>query len=133
MWLVARALPELHFAFPARPLVASAVALIGLAITIVGVVQFRAAGTTVNPMQPSGSSALVTDRVYGLTRNPMYLGFAFALLGWGIFLAHPIALALVAGFVAYMTRFQIIPEERAMRSLFGSAFDAYRARVRRWI
>ena len=63
----------------------------------------------------------------------MYLGFAVALLGWAIFLAHPFALVLVACFIAYMTRFQIIPEERVMHSLFGSAFDAYKARVRRWI
>jgi protein-S-isoprenylcysteine O-methyltransferase Ste14 len=36
-------------------------------------------------------------------------------------------------FVAWITRFQIIPEERVLESLFGAGFVAYRARVRRWL
>ena len=36
-------------------------------------------------------------------------------------------------FVLYITRFQIIPEERVMQAKFGSAYDAYRTRVRRWL
>jgi protein-S-isoprenylcysteine O-methyltransferase Ste14 len=40
---------------------------------------------------------------------------------------------LVAGFVAYISRFQIAPEERALRAGFGEDFEAYTKRVRRWI
>jgi protein-S-isoprenylcysteine O-methyltransferase Ste14 len=36
-------------------------------------------------------------------------------------------------FVAYITRFQIEPEERVLASRFGSAFEEYRGRTRRWL
>jgi protein-S-isoprenylcysteine O-methyltransferase Ste14 len=84
-------------------------------------------------MTPSASSSLVTAGIYTVTRNPMYLGFAMFLLGWGIFLANPVSLLVIPCFVFYMTRFQIIPEERALQSLFGPDFQAYRAKARRWL
>jgi protein-S-isoprenylcysteine O-methyltransferase Ste14 len=36
-------------------------------------------------------------------------------------------------FVLYITRFQIQPEERVLRHLFGDTYDRYAARVRRWL
>jgi protein-S-isoprenylcysteine O-methyltransferase Ste14 len=41
--------------------------------------------------------------------------------------------ALVGGFCAYLTRFQIVPEERALQAIFGDAYIGYMSRVRRWI
>jgi len=63
----------------------------------------------------------------------MYLGLAVVLVGWSIYLANLAALLLVPAFVAYMTRFQIKPEERALLAKFGSSFADYMAAVRRWI
>jgi hypothetical protein len=63
----------------------------------------------------------------------MYLGFVFILLGWGAFLSNAATLLVVAGFIFYLTRFQIVPEERALERAFGAAFRAYRAVVRRWL
>lgn len=63
----------------------------------------------------------------------MYLDFATALVAWSIFLAWPPALLGVLGFVLYMNRFQIGPEERALARLFGNDFAQYCTRVRRWI
>jgi protein-S-isoprenylcysteine O-methyltransferase Ste14 len=97
------------------------------------VVAFRRAGTTVNPMKPESSSSLVVSGIYAFTRNPMYLGFLFALLAWAIYLSHPAAFLVLPLFVWYMNRFQIEPEERALASLFGEAFTTYAARVRRWL
>jgi len=54
-------------------------------------------------------------------------------VGLGAFLSNPLALAPIAIFVLYMTRFQIIPEERALEARFGAEFAAYKGRVRRWI
>jgi len=42
-------------------------------------------------------------------------------------------LALVLAFCWFLTRFQIIPEERALLAAFGQEFAQYMARVRRWI
>lgn len=118
---------------PARVVLAIAIALAGVLVILAGIIEFRRARTTVNPMNPGAASSLVVKRVYSLTRNPMYLGFAIILLGWAVFLSHPLSPVVVPGFVAYMNRFQIIPEERALDALFGSEFKAYRARVRRWL
>ena len=63
----------------------------------------------------------------------MYLGFLVALLGWGAALANPLALAPLAAYVAYMNRFQIAPEERALEARFPREFREYRGRVRRWM
>ena len=48
-------------------------------------------------------------------------------------LAAPLLLFGVAGFVLYMNRFQIGPEERALASLFGDDYAAYCQQVRRWL
>ena len=133
MWLIARAAPAFEFAFPARLICAVGAIVIGLAIAGVGIVSFRRAKTTVNPMKPESSSALVVTGIYRLTRNPMYLGFLWILLGWGIFLSNMLAFLVLPGFVLYMNRFQIEPEERALTRLFGQTFVTYSAHVRRWI
>lgn len=133
MWLVAGAAPAFGFSFPAQRPVAVGAVLIGVAVAGMGIVSFRMAKTTVNPMKPDSASALVVTGIYRLTRNPMYLGFLWILLGWGIVLSHMLAFLMLPGFVFYMNRFQIEPEERALTTLFGEAFVAYRSRVRRWI
>lgn len=112
---------------------ALAVLLAGVAVCVAGVLSFRHARTTVNPLKPETASALVSSGVYRYTRNPMYLGFATVLIAWSIFLAWPPALLGVLGFVIYMNRFQIGPEERALASLFGSEFAQYCKQVRRWL
>jgi protein-S-isoprenylcysteine O-methyltransferase Ste14 len=109
------------------------VLLVGVAIALAGVLSFRHARTTVNPLKPHAASALVSSGVYRYTRNPMYLGFAIALTAWSIFLAWPPALLSVLGFVIYMNRFQIGPEERALADLFGAQFTHYCGQVRRWL
>jgi protein-S-isoprenylcysteine O-methyltransferase Ste14 len=121
------------FLIPYQTLVACGFAILGAATSFLGVLSFRRAGTTVNPLKPDTSSALVGSGVYKLTRNPMYLGFLMLLIGWGIYLSNALALFFVPAFVVYMNRFQIEPEERALTSRFGQEFVAYTARVRRWL
>jgi protein-S-isoprenylcysteine O-methyltransferase Ste14 len=133
MWLVARGLPSFRLAFTGRVVLAVSVGCLGFLVSLAGVIQFRRARTTVNPMTPNASSSLVTTGIYTITRNPMYLGLSTILLGWGISLANPFSLLVIPCFVFYMIRFQIIPEERALQSLFGADFQTYRAKVRRWL
>jgi protein-S-isoprenylcysteine O-methyltransferase Ste14 len=63
----------------------------------------------------------------------MYVGFTLLLLGWGVFLGNPLALFVIAMFIWYLTRFQIVPEERALRRMFDPEYEAYCRAVRRWI
>jgi protein-S-isoprenylcysteine O-methyltransferase Ste14 len=132
MWAVARAAPRLEFRLPGRHAVDGALALLGVVVSLLGVFSFQRARTTVNPMKPETSSLLVVSGIYRRTRNPMYLGFLFILLGWAAFLSNALAFAPLPAFVLYMNRFQIRPEERALESRFGREFLDYQGRVRRW-
>lgn len=105
----------------------------GLVIAILAIKQFKQVQTTVNPIKPEAASSLVTTGIYQYSRNPMYLGLLCLLLAWAMFLASPLCLLGVLGFVWFITRFQILPEEEAMGMLFGEAFIKYRRKVRRWI
>jgi protein-S-isoprenylcysteine O-methyltransferase Ste14 len=102
-------------------------------VCIAGVLSFRRARTTVNPLQPQQVSALVEAGLYRYSRNPMYLGFAIIMTAWVLALASPLALLGVVVFVLYMNCLQITPEEWALEALFSESFVRYRARVRRWL
>lgn len=133
MWGVSLFEPHFEVSPVVRVLAAVAFALAGVAFAVAGIVSFRRARTTVNPMKPESASSLVSSGVFAITRNPMYVGLLFVLVGWAIFLFSPWALAGPVAFFAYIGRFQIAPEERALASLFGSEYAGYRARVRRWL
>jgi protein-S-isoprenylcysteine O-methyltransferase Ste14 len=109
------------------------IAIIGAAFDVAGVIAFARAKTTVNPLKPENSAAIVSTGVYRITRNPMYVGMALILLAWAVFLASPWALFGPLVFAAYITRFQIKPEERVLAARFGAQFASYQARVRRWL
>ena len=109
------------------------IAAIGAAFDVAGIIAFGRAKTTVNPMKPEKSAALVSSGVYRITRNPMYVGMVFILLAWAVYLASAWALFGPLVFAAYITRFQIKPEERVLADRFGNAFASYQARVRRWL
>ena len=105
----------------------------GAAMALAGERNFTRAGTTVNPLHPEKASALVSTGIYRFTRNPMYLGMALVLVGWAAFLCSPWALLGPVALMAYLTRYQIIPEERILSEKFGAEYAAYRSRVRRWL
>jgi protein-S-isoprenylcysteine O-methyltransferase Ste14 len=133
MWGLAPPLSLLAVPTQIRVAFALLLAVLGLGVAISGVASFRRARTTITPLKPESASALVTSGVYRFTRNPMYLGLTVVLLGWALFLASAWALLGPLLYVAYITRFQIIPEERALLSLFGKHFSDYQQRVRRWL
>lgn len=132
MWLISRAVPSLHFELPGHTWLGAAVVLAGFVTGSSGVLSFRKAHTTTNPMKP-GASTLVTRGVYAMSRNPMYLGGLIMLFGWAVFLLNVLAFLLLPVYVLYINRFQIEPEERVLRSLFGETYVAYQARARRWL
>ena len=106
-----------------------------LAVTTMGAAfgAFRRAGTTVNPMDPAKATQLVTGSVFGLSRNPMYLGLTLLLVGWAVWLGSASPWIVPPLFAYVITLVQIIPEERALERLFGAQYADYRSRVARWI
>ena len=133
MWLVSLFTPNTDLPLPLRIAVALALAAMGLSLIAVAVKGFREERTSVNPMDLNRTSAIVTAGVYRVSRNPMYLGMLLCLLGFGWWLSNPVSLAAAVFFVPVITRLQIIPEERALSSRFGSDYVAYCQKVRRWI
>ncbi|MDC7706026.1 methyltransferase family protein [Vogesella indigofera] len=108
--------------------------LLVLAVLLDGsaVLAFVRQHTTVNPLRPQNSSALVVSGFYRLSRNPMYLGMLCLLLAWVWWLQQWPALLGPLLFVLWLNRFQIAPEERALAARFGEEYAAYCRRVRRW-
>lgn len=132
MWLVS-AYSMFAIALPWRSTFALIFYAVGSAIVLAGILAFRRMKTTVNPLTPEATTAIVTSGIYRFTRNPMYLGFLLVLVGWAIDLSNLLAFACLPLFVRYMNRFQIIPEERALGTKFSEAFERYKRSVRRWV
>jgi protein-S-isoprenylcysteine O-methyltransferase Ste14 len=133
MWLLSVSVPSLALASPWRATLALLSFVAGFVIALAGLVEFRRAKTTVNPLTPEAASAMVTSGIYRFTRNPMYLGLLFMLIGWAVWLSHLLAFALLPLFILYMNRFQIEPEERALSAKFRGHFRDYGRSVRRWV
>ena len=133
MVALARWWPLARFELPSAWLLGFAVACVGGVISMAGARAFRRAGTTVNPLHPERASSVVTSGIYRYSRNPMYVGILFVLLG--CFLAFGAVSAAIGlpAFVGYINRYQIAPEERILEARFGSEYASYRARVRRWL
>ena len=100
---------------------------------LMGVRAFREANTTVDPRAPENASQIVGSGIYRFTRNPMYLGVLVVLIAWTALLANVGAAVVPVLFALYITRWQIVPEERALAQKFGAEYEAYRNSVRRWL
>ena len=109
----------------------AALALLGLGLAQMASVQMRRAGT---PMEFSAVPAtLLSDGCFRYTRNPMYLGMASVLAGLTLAVGSTTGVLVTAGFCAYLSRFQIVPEERRLLEAFGEPYARYLREVRRWI
>ena len=105
----------------------------GLLVFFLAVASFKRYKTTVNPLQPSKASHLVISGIFRFTRNPMYLGMALILLSLSFKFNLLGGLIVTVFFIMFITKFQIIPEEEAMLSLFQDEFEIYKENTRRWI
>ncbi len=106
-------------------------ALVGLVVASLGSRQFSKAGTNIIPL--TRSSALVTDGVFAVSRNPMYLGMILFLAGACI-VANTLSAWLVPVCFFFLIKHRfILREEALMEETFGAAYSAYQAKVRRWL
>jgi protein-S-isoprenylcysteine O-methyltransferase Ste14 len=87
--------------------------------------------TTIIPNKPA--TALVLDGPFRFTRNPLYLALALLTIGAGLWLNTWWVFILLLPALALIDRLVIAREEAYLRRRFGAEYDAYRARVRRWL
>jgi len=105
--------------------------LSGLVLAVSANVLFMRSG--VSPRLFQGGPELVARGPFRLTRNPMYLSLVMTAAGVAMVMGHlspwvwPIALFF------WFDRMFIPREETVLAAHFGAGWDAYRARVRRWI
>jgi len=107
--------------------------ILGPFILISAVRSFKAEQTTINPININNASSLVISGVFKYSRNPMYLGMVFILLALSLRFNIVGGILFTSIFIMYITKFQIIPEEAAMKSIFGEDFNKYKNKTRRWI
>jgi protein-S-isoprenylcysteine O-methyltransferase Ste14 len=133
MWWISDSIPWLDYSSIQLKWLGISLFLIGVFIGLLGVYEFWKQRTTVDPHKPEKVSSFVHAGIYRFTRNPMYLGLLVGLIGILFYFTNPVNILPVIGFVLYMNRFQIIPEERVMVKKFGEDFLEYKQSVRRWI
>ena len=107
--------------------------VVGISIFVAAVSSFKKQKTTVNPISIEKASSLVINGIFKYSRNPMYLGMSFILLGL-VFKFNVIGgLLFTSMFMLFITIFQIKPEEAAMEKLFDQEWKDYTKNVRRWL
>jgi len=132
MYLLDKYLPVGEFEFFGKRVLVMLLFGLGILVILISVIQFFITKTTVDPLNPKKTSNLVTNGVYKFTRNPMYLGMLLFLLAFGLKLGNAFNTLIAAGFVSYMNRFQIKPEEKVLKETFGKEYNIYCKLTRRW-
>ena len=94
-------------------------------LCLTSIIEFRKHKTTLNPLMPEESTALVTTGIFKFSRNPMYLSLLNLLIAFSIYLGSFLGLIIIPLFVVYINLFQIKPEEKAMLKLYGKEFENY--------
>ena len=133
MWALHRWIPLANWIAPPWNRLGSVPAEVGLVIAVAAIVRFRQARTTTNPIDLRKASSLVTDGVFRISRNPMYLGLELLLTGWAVWLGSASPWLIPPLFAIVITIAQVIPEERALEQRFGDQYRSYQRRVARWI
>lgn len=113
------------------PGLALACLALGIWLMTKAILRMRAHATTVNPR--GAPAALVTDGVFAISRNPIYLGDALVLLAATFWWDTPMGLIVVAGFVWLIGDRFIRHEEDRLLDAFGDAAADWFGKVRRWI
>jgi protein-S-isoprenylcysteine O-methyltransferase Ste14 len=105
--------------------------LLGLLVTLKHARLFSSVGTEINTFRTP--QKLVQRGMFKHSRNPMYLGFAIALVGTAGFLGSASTLFPLVAFIGLASFWYIPFEEKMMHDTFGLEYASYRNSVRRWI
>lgn len=131
IWLTASLFPS--FSFPCHRMLSLLILFCALFIAALSIFSFYLAKTTVSPAKPEKTTALLQHGIFRFSRNPMYLSLALMLLALTCWLTNAVGFLIILLFAGYITRFQIIPEEKVLAGKFGQQYIDYCGQVRRWI
>ena len=128
----------LNYFTPLHTILAAPVTYLGIGLIVLGFLiviwpaaSFGRVGTPIRPFEES--TDLVTNGMYRVTRNPMYLGMVAVLLGVAVLFgsASPFLLIPIFGWII-QTKF-VKFEEVLLEETFGDEYIEYKGRVRRWL
>ena len=119
---------QLHTALPIAGLVIGSA---GFLVMIRAWWLFKVADTAICPT--AASSSLVTDDVFSVSRNPMYLGMILMLAAIAVAVGSAPFYVALAAFGATIDRAFCPFEEQKLRVEFGDTYEAYASKVRRWL
>ena len=105
----------------------------GFSIILISFQTFKKEKTTINPIKIEKATSLVTSGIFKYSRNPMYLGMVLILISTAVKFSFYGGVLVIVFFVYFITIFQILPEEKAMKKLFGEDFLKYKNKTRRWL
>jgi len=108
-----------------------AVIALGLALVVMSIPSFVRARTSIHPDHTP--SALIRTGLYRFTRNPIYLGNVIALLGIAVVMGVTTPFIVPFVFAMIIRKLFIEREEANLHDEFGSAYNDYCHKVRRWI
>ncbi len=131
--IIQKKIPIVNSLFQQQWLKISGIALLvtSLFFLVRSLRQFFQSKNTLILIKPATS--LQTNGIYGLTRNPMYVGLAIVYLGlsclignWWNFILFPVLFFIVQEYI-------IKNEERYLEREFKHQFTDYKSKVRRWL
>ena len=104
---------------------------LGLALALLSIRRFKAAGTNFDTQKPD--TAILTEGPYRLSRNPIYMGLTAVYAGIGVAMDAPWIWLTLMPALAVMHYGVILREERYLERKFGQEYLDYKAQVRRWL
>lgn len=107
MWVISTFSLDVGITFMTRIVLVIMFFLLGFFFIFLGLISFRRAQTTVDPMKPEAASSLVRTGVYRFSRNPMYIGLVLLLLALLIFLTSPLSIIGIIGFFYTLMSFKL--------------------------
>lgn len=130
-WAIAELLPDWTMHLMVGSVAGLGMVGIGLALMLAAVWQMLRAGTTVVPHREP--QKIMTNGVFRISRNPIYLGDVFVLSGVIVWAGAVLAVPLIGVFIRIIERRFIIPEEMRLKAGHSEDFDAWSTKVRRWL
>lgn len=111
---------------------------IGIALLVLGIIMtiivrkgFEKIDTEIQTFK--SPRKLVTNGLFKISRNPIYLGFAISLFGVWVLLGTTLPIIGCLFFLIITNNYYIPFEEQMMESVFGHEYEKYKTKVRRWI
>lgn len=105
--------------------------VVGFLFGLAAFIEFRKAKTTILPH--ASVSNIISSGIFRFTRNPIYLGFLFMVIGFPLNYGSIWGIIAAPFFVTTMNRLVIEKEEAYLEKKFGEQYTSYKSRVKRWL